>query len=1024
MKRRLRLLLIDDQAEDRSLVLRELRQRYEDLQVKEITGAAEFEEALEEGDFDLVVTEYKLYWADGLQVLEQIKARRPECPVIMVTGSGNEEIAAAAMKAGADDYLNKSLHYLQGLLRTVRPFLAGGEQAFAGNPGPGYLRLFDLVPVALYRIDPRGKVLNANLALVQLLGYGSRKELLAVNSREFYARPEDRLRWRQLIKRDGAVRNFDVQVRRKDGSVLWVRNNAQAIRGEQGRIAWYEGCAEDITSRRQAEEALRESEAKYRLLFENNPQPMWVYDQETLAFLEVNRAAVAHYGYSREEFLAMTIRDIRPPEDVDSLLRRVSELTPGLDYSGDWRHRKKSGEIMDVEIISHGIIFNNRQARLVLVKDITARKRAQEALRESERFLASIFDSIQDGLFILDTDLTIVRANPTVEKWYAHAGTIVGKKCYETLYEAAEPCECCPAQQTLETGRAASLVVPKRGPVPDELSWLEVLTFPLTDIADGRVQGVIAYIRDISARRRAEEELKETNEFLRSLLEASAAGIVYLDKDGKVCIWNRAATSIFGWDAEEVLGRFPAPVPPEQESEFHQLRERVLAGEIVTGLETRRRRKDGSLIDVSISVAPVKDAKGEVQGTLALLTDITARKRAEDALHQKEEQFQQAQKMEAVGRLAGGVAHDFNNLLTAIMGYGELLLMRITDQGQARLVDQIMHVCERAATLIRQLLALSRRQPLRPVFLDLNKVVEGMEQLLQRVIGEDIQLHIDLEPGRPWVKADPGQLEQVIVNLAVNARDAMPQGGNLHIKTCHETLDEARAETIREARPGTFVVLQVADTGMGIEREVRERIFEPFYTTKGPGEGTGLGLATVYGIVTQHEGWINVSSEPGRGASFKIYFPVAEIEPEEKSLDALSLEELKGAGERILVVEDEDELRDLALRMLRGKGYQVSGAATVAEALEVFAREQGSFHLVFSDVVLSDQSGLQLVEELLARKPDLKALLTSGYADEKVQWPIIRAKKYPFLQKPYSLSNLLKTIAEVLKSGQAPGEKI
>jgi PAS domain S-box-containing protein len=699
------------------------------------------------------------------------------------------------------------------------------------------------------------------------------------------------------MERDGAVRNFDVQVRRKDGSVLWVRNNAQAIRDEQGRIAWYEGCAEDITSRRQAEEALRESEAKYRLLFENNPQPMWVYDQETLAFLEVNRAAVAHYGYSREEFLAMTIRDIRPPEDVDPLLKRVSELTPGLGYSGDWRHRKKSGEIMDVEIISHGIIFNNRQARLVLVKDITARKHA-------------------------------------------------------------------------------------------------------------------------------ENELKETNEFLRSLLEASAAGIVYLDKDGKVRIWNRAATSIFGGDAEEVLGRFPAPVPPEQESEFHQLRERVLAGETVTGLETRRRRKDGSLIDVSISVAPLKDAQGEVQGTLAILTDITARKRAEEALHQKEEQFQQAQKMEAVGRLAGGVAHDFNNLLTAIMGYGELLLMKITDQSQVRLIDQIMHVCERAATLIRQLLALSRRQPLRPVFLDLNKVVEGMEQLLQRVIGEDIQLYIDLEPGRPWVKADPGQLEQVIVNLAVNARDAMPRGGNLHIKTCHETLDEARAETIREARPGTFVVLQVADTGMGIEREVRERIFEPFYTTKGPGEGTGLGLATVYGIVTQHEGWINVSSEPGRGASFKIYFPVAEIEPEEKSLDALSLEGLKGAGERILVVEDEDELRDLALRMLRGKGYQVAGAATVAEALEVFAREQGNFHLVFSDVVLSDQSGLQLVEELLARKPDLKALLTSGYADEKVQWPVIRAKKYPFLQKPYSLSNLLKTIAEVLKSGQVPGVKI
>jgi PAS domain S-box-containing protein len=1017
MKRPRRLLLIDDQAEDRALVIRELRRRYEDLQVKEITGVAEFEDALEEGDFDLAVTEYKLYWADGLQVLGQIKARWPECPLIMVTGSGNEEIAAAAMKAGADEYLTKSLHYLQSLVRIVKPFLKRGEQASAVKSSPGYLRLFDLVPVALYRIDPKGKILNANLALVQLLGYGSRKELLAVNSREFYARPEDRRRWRQLMERDGAVRNFDVQVRRRDGGILWVRNNAQAIRDEQGRIVWYEGCAEDITSRRQGEEALRESEAKYRLLFENNPQPMWVYDLESLAFLKVNPAALAHYGYSREEFLAMTIRDIRPLEDVDPLLKRVSELTPGMGYSGEWRHFKKSGEMMDVEIVSHGITFNNRQARLVLVKDITAHKRAERALRENERFLTSIFNSIQDGLSILDTDLTIIRVNPTLEKWFAHAMPLVGKKCHEAYHGSQEPCQVCPPQRTRETGEATCEAVPKIGPGREIIGWIELHSYPLLDIATGRMKGTIEYARDITTRRRAEMELQETNEFLRSLLEASAAGIVYLDRDGFVRIWNRAATLMFGWDAEEVLGQFPPSIPPEQEREFQQLRERVLAGEVITGLERQRRKKDGSLIDVSLSLAPFQSAQGEVQGTLAILTDLTARKKAEEALHQKEEQFQQAQKMEAVGQMAGGVAHDFNNLLTAIMGYGELLLMSIEDQSQVRLVNQILHVCERAATLIRQLLALGRRQPLRSVPLDLNKVVEEMEQLLQRVIGEDILLNIDLEPGRPWVKADPGQLEQVIVNLAVNARDAMPQGGSMHIKTYHETLDEARAVTIHEARPGTFVVLQVADTGMGIEKEVRERIFEPFFTTKGPGQGTGLGLSTVYGIVTQHEGWINVSSEPGRGASFKIYFPVAEIEPEEKSLDALSLQELKGAGERILVVEDEDELRDLARRLLQGKGYQVAGAATVAEALEVFAREQGNFHLVFSDVVLSDQSGLQLVEELLARKPDLKALLTSGYADEKVQWPIIQAKKYPFLQKPYSLSSLLKTIAEVLKSG-------
>jgi PAS domain S-box-containing protein len=890
MKRPRRVLLIDDHPEDRALVVRELRREFGDLQVVEIIAAAAFEEALDRGDFDLAITDFKLNWSDGLQILRQIKVRQPGCPVIMATGAGSEEIAVAAMKAGAEDYLNKSFQYLQSLSQAVRFLLERSqEQQARRKTAARYARLFDLVPVGLYRITLKGKVLNANLALVELLGYRDRKELLAVNSRDFYAQAEDRRRWRLLMERDGVVRNFEVRLRRRDGSIIWVRNNARAIRDEQGRIIWYEGSAEDITARRQMEEELKGSEARYRLLFESNPQPMLVYDLEALAILKVNQAVVEHYGYSREEFLAMTIKDIRPPEDVPSLLKIVAQLTPGLGYSGEWRHRKKSGEIMDVEIVSHGIVFNDRQARLVLVNDITARKRA-------------------------------------------------------------------------------------------------------------------------------ERDLQETNEFLRSLLQASAAGIIYLDRDGNVRIWNRAATRMFGWDAEEVLGRFPPSVPPEQESEFQRLRERVLQGEVI-GLEGQRRKKDGSLIDVSLSLAPVQNAQGKVEGTLAILTDITQRKKAEEALHQKEEQLQQAQKMEAVGRLAGGVAHDFNNLLTAIMGYSELLQMSHLDQEQNRMAEQIMQVSERAAILIRQLLAFSRRQPLRPMPLDLNNVVRDMEKLLPRVIGEDIPLNIVLEPELHLVKADRGQLEQVIVNLAVNARDAMPGGGRLLIKTCMVTLDESQAQDIPEARPGDFVVLEVTDTGLGIEKEIKKRIFEPFFTTKGPGEGTGLGLSTVYGIVKQHEGWINVYSEPGHGTAFKIYLPVVVTPPAEKPRHVLSLPELRGRGERILVVEDEAKVREIATRMLQQKGYEVAAAASVAEAVAIFEKEQGNFQLVFSDVVLSDQSGLQLVEELKKHQPHLRVLLTSGYADQKVQWLLIEKGKYPFLQKPYSLNDLLQTIAAVLKSG-------
>jgi CheY-like chemotaxis protein len=332
-------------------------------------------------------------------------------------------------------------------------------------------------------------------------------------------------------------------------------------------------------------------------------------------------------------------------------------------------------------------------------------------------------------------------------------------------------------------------------------------------------------------------------------------------------------------------------------------------------------------------------------------------------------------------------------------------------------IEEAVFMADRAAILIRQLLAFSRRQPLRPMPLDVGKVVEDMEQLLHRVIGEDILLHIILQPEQQWVKADRGQLEQVIMNLVVNARDAMPNGGELFIKTYRVTLDEGRLDDSPEARAGAFVVLGVADTGQGIDQETRERIFEPFFTTKGPGEGTGLGLSTVYGIVRQHEGWISVHSEPGRGTSFKVYLPETSIPPEEKSRDAFSLQDLRGQGERILVVEDEDELREIATRMLRGKGYWVAEAPNVTEAVAIFEKEQGNFQLLFSDVILSDQSGLQLVEKLRKRKPELRVVLTSGYADQKVQWPIIQKENYPFLQKPYSLKDLLRTIAGVLKSG-------
>ncbi len=408
-----------------------------------------------------------------------------------------------------------------------------------------------------------------------------------------------------------------------------------------------------------------------------------------------------------------------------------------------------------------------------------------------------------------------------------------------------------------------------------------------------------------------------------------------------------------------------------------------------------------------------------VKGTLEKTRLEEERKKTEEALKKSEAQLLQAQKMEAIGNLAGGVAHDFNNLLQAIIGYAEMLLDQFTS-GDPRCEDlkEIQNAAFQAASLTRQLLAFSRRQPLQPKTLNLNEVVTNIEKMLRRLIGEDITLVAALAPELENVTIDPGQIEQVIMNLAVNARDVMPEGGRLTIKTENVCLDEEYCKVFPYARPGEFVSLLIEDSGAGMDEETIEHIFEPFFTTKGPGEGTGLGLSVVYGIVKQHEGWINVHSEPGQGTAFSIYLPTSSVITQGEVKDVIVME-LEGKGERILLVEDEDVVREVATRTLDEKGYVVITSKNSQEALDIFEREKGDFHLVLSDVVLPDRSGIQLVEQLLSRKPELQVILSSGYTDHKLQWPIIQKRGFRFIQKPYKRGILLQAVREALESGQS-----
>jgi PAS domain S-box-containing protein len=514
-----------------------------------------------------------------------------------------------------------------------------------------------------------------------------------------------------------------------------------------------------------------------------------------------------------------------------------------------------------------------------------------------------------------------------------------------------------------------------------------VRALPLHD-EYGNITNWVGTCTDIEDHRLAEQAQAR----LAAIVENSDDAITSADNEGRVLTWNPGAERLYGYTAAEMVGRpFSVVVPPGLWDEVPRRMAMVARGQAVATFETVRLRKDGRRIDVSISVAPLRDASGKVVGGSAITRDISARKRLE-------EQFLQAQKMEAVGRLAGGIAHEFNNLLTVINGYAALLLQDLGATAPATgPAHAILKAGERAAGLTRQLLTFSRKQIVAPRVFDLNAVVTDTEALLRRLIGEDVLLTKDLQAGLGAVRADPTQVQQVVLNLAVNARDAMPDGGRLSIAT-------------RDA--GEYVLLAVTDTGCGMTDEVQAHLFEPFFTTKGPGKGTGLGLSTVYGIVKQSGGHIEVESQPGMGTTVRVHLPRGDEAPAEEKPPGDGLP--PRGTETVLLAEDEDEVRALVRQVLQGGGYTVLEARDGAEALAVATRYDGPIDLLVTDVVMPGVDGRGLAERLSGRYPRLKVLYLSGYTDDAVVRRGVSQEEAHFLQKPFSPAVLARKVREVL----------
>jgi PAS domain S-box-containing protein len=651
-----------------------------------------------------------------------------------------------------------------------------------------------------------------------------------------------------------------------------------------------------------------------------------------------------------------------------------------------------------------------------------------------EDILQSIIGSTEDLFMLTRPDGTVAYVSPACELVTGYVqDELMGTK--PQIYHPDCEHEVKQAQAKALDGHPGSgfeyCIVTKSG----EPRWVSHSWSPVS--RNGQVQLVVSIIRDVTERKQTESKLRE-------LVENLNEGVGIVDTEENFIFVNPAGERIFGVEPGTLVGRnLKEFLDPENDEFIRSETERRSRGEKSTYM-FQIKRPDGQQRHLSVSAVPRYAPDGSISGTFGSFRDITEsvlieqelerhRDKLEELVSERTEELSlanerlvleirereqaegmvlQLQKLEAVGTLAGGVAHDFNNMMTNILGQAELATRKLEESDPVYdRVQEIRESATHAVSLARQLLLFSRRQPIKPRPLDVNSTLASMLRMFQRAIGEDVRIRLEQQPDLWTVLVDEGNLEQVIMNLALNARDAMPTGGTLHIETFHLTAGADFARRIPHAEAGDYVGITFSDTGCGMERSVMRRVFEPFFTTKEPGIGTGLGLSVVYGIVRKHNGWVEVDSTPDQGSKFTIYLPRAPLGVQPEEVRPSIPPTAKGSGERILLVEDNDGVRRFATLVLAEGGYDVVEATSAEEALELF---DDSISLVFSDVVLPGMNGVDLIEALKGRRQDLPVILTSGYADDRSRWPLIRERRFPFLQKPYNLDELLETVQKQL----------
>ncbi|MCB9098037.1 MAG: PAS domain S-box protein [Anaerolineales bacterium] len=876
------------------------------------------------------------------------------------------------------------------------------------------------VPLALTRFDT-GRLVEANASFFSFIGYrrdeamgrtGVELKLITIEQRQFIIET--------LISQDGAIRNLEMDFRDKEGRTkhCFFSMEQITVEGEALLLSTYT----DITELKRAEATLQQKEIFTRGIIDSLTKHLAVlnakgdivmvnaaWDQ----FARDNGLEGQHIfvGANYLDILAQAARQDNDPT-IQSVLTGIQAVMSGsqsgfsLAYTG---HSPKQPRWFLMRVAP---LKNSERGVVITHENITEQVQTNQALQVSEEKYRQLVETSHDLIWAVDGVGRITFINQAARRVYGREPAEMIGRSYTDF---------SPPHQ-IKSNEAWAAMIDSDNRIMNYEHWVwhkdgtqvRVNTNAVVQRdRDGTIIATTGTSQDITERNRIEDQLR----YQAHLLDSVSDAIIAVDLNFNITVWNRAAERIYGWQASEVTGQRVGEVLPTQMindtvdgSRSKLLNEGQWQGEVIHTC------KDGTERYILSTVTLLKAVDGNTIGAVAVNHDMTERKVLERENEALTMQYHQAQKMESLGRLAGGIAHDFNNLLVPILGYAELGLLAVPPEDALYdNFERISRAAGRAADLTRQILAISRRQVLEMRRLSLNDIITGFQQMLRRIIGEDIAIETYLGADIWPIKADKGQLEQVLLNLAVNARDAMPQGGRLSLETANIMLDETYAATHAETEPGPYTLLAVTDTGCGIDPTIQPHIFEPFFTTKQQGQGTGLGLATVYGIIKQHRGHIWVYSEVTQGTTFKIYLPAVDAAPSTKGDSQRADSALPRGTETVLVVEDEAAVRRLVCDTLAAHGYHVLEAAGPEQGLASAGAFAGQIDLLLTDVIMPKLNGRALYERLLARRPDLRVIYMSGYTDNVIVHHGVVDEGIAFLQKPFSIRRLLEILRQVLE---------